>query len=62
MLREDRKRAIGLVVGVGWLHFLQEVTVTLRLKNEKVLQTKTDVEKEGGGRSFVLQKNSTAKV
>lgn len=33
-----------------------------RLKNEKVLQTKTDVEKEGGGRSFVLQKNSTAKV
>lgn len=56
------KLTIGLVVGVGWLHFLQEVTVTFGLQNEKVWHTKADVEKEGGGRSFVLQKNNTAKA
>ena len=47
---------------MGWLHFLQEVTVTFGLQNEKVWQTKADIEKEGGGRSFVLQKNNTAKA
>lgn len=30
--------------------------MTFGLKNEKVWQTKVDVEKEGGSRSFVLQK------
>lgn len=60
--KKGTELTIVLVVGVGWLHFLQEVRVTLCLKNEKVLPTKADVEKEGGGRSFVLQKNNTAKV
>lgn len=37
-------------------------TVQFGLKNEKVWQTNVDVEKEDGGKRFVVQKYNTAKT